>query len=87
MSCEEYKTLVDSCGKYECKQYNWFDYLSSWCEYAWVYSYHRYYNTDKYKEWEFANELLKKFRANQKLAQRLQPQKCCPERNGDSSQH
>jgi len=74
MNCEEYKELVDSCGQYECKQYTLYDYVSSWIEYAWVNSYHWYFNTEKYKQWKFAAELLEQYKFNRKLAEYLRPQ-------------
>lgn len=70
----EYKEIAGkACKPYVSKQYTWWDYVTSIVEFAWVQTYHRYYNTLKFKQWEYAQCLLSEFRKNQKLAARLTP--------------
>lgn len=53
----------------KCKKYTWWDYISSISEYFWVQTYHRYFCTQKYKDWALAMHFVEEW--NKKNEQKL----------------
>lgn len=72
---EEVNEFNQKCCEYikcnKAKSYGVWDYVCSWVEMLWVQTYHRYYQTSKFKQWMAAMELLEEFKKNSKLAEYL----------------